>query len=195
MGLFSMIFPDERIRRAGFSLFALLIKYKSVCSNNRWKKPQRQPANYEKPQPDPNIPQFFFFLLRNSECDACGCGDGGGDSVDRYVVHEENLEKHSSRVFKWSLVTFPPICPLSPLCPFGFCLHFKVVIPPRLACSSVLYAFFSPFPIRLPAWLPFCLPCPLAIWFFFFPVCRCGKLNLSSLIYPGKKLYVSPLAK
>lgn len=157
MEMFSMIFPDERIRRAGFSLFALLIKYKSVCSNNRWKKPKRQPANYEKPQPDPNIPQFFFFfLLRNSECDACGCGDGGGDSVDRYVVHEENLEKHSSRVFKWSLVTFPPICPLSPLCPFGFCLHFKVVIPPRLANNNLpVPQSYMPF---FPPSLSDCLP-------------------------------------
>lgn len=172
--------------RASFSLFALLIKYKSVCSGATIGKTQRaeaeEPANYEKPQPDPTLViPLPPLILRNSECDACGCG---GDSVDRYM---RKTSKNSRVEFGYNSPK-PNRClclsvPLSVVLwvLFALCLHFKVVIP-------------TLFPTICLSLSPPCLPSislvPFAV--YFFPLCRCGKLNLSSLINPGKYLLLSP---
>lgn len=126
--------------RASFSLFALLIKYKSVCSGATIGKTREQRQRACKlweasTRSDPG--NLSPLILRNSECDACGCG---GDSVRKNM---RKTSKNSRVEFGYNspkpnrclyLSISLSLCLSVPLSVvlwvlFALCLHFKVVTP------------------------------------------------------------------
>lgn len=93
--------------------------------------------------------QLPALILRNSECDACGCG---GDRVDRYM---RKTSKNSRAEFGYNSPT--SVCP-TVRCPLGFVCALPACISKYLyrlssqqsVCLSVLLAcpaFHFPYPL------------------------------------------------